>query len=411
MRKAAWALLLLFTFAIPWEYSLDLGPPLGNIARLLGLLTAVAAFPAVFRGGRLHRPGPLHWVTLALYLWLCCSFFWTIAPRETAVKLRGYPQEMMLVWLVCEFAENPADLRSLLRAWLAGSWVLALLTIASFASTDVTLADQIRFAAIGQDPNDTARFLDFGFPLAALLLDGREHWTGRLLAIAYFPAGLAAVLLTASRGGFLVALAALAGCALLAARRVPKALLLGAIAFPALAAVAWAAVPAGTIERLGTIAEQLQNGDLNQRVSIWRQGWQAFLQAPFCGHGAGSFVTAARLAPIDTAHNTALAILVEGGLCGFAIASLIVIISLHSILQTRGAIRLALGTLMAVWLLSSLVGTVGENRTTWHLLGLIAVSRRLSQEEPDTMLASFSAYPSDPALERNPALAAAGSHR
>ena len=59
-----------------------------------------------------------------------------------------------------------------MRAWLAGSWVLALLTIANFALARSCIAEQIRFAAAGQDPNDVARFLDLGFPVAALLLDG-----------------------------------------------------------------------------------------------------------------------------------------------------------------------------------------------------------------------------------------------
>ena len=43
MRRIAWVLLLLFAFAIPWEYSLDLGEPLGNVARIAGLLLLLAA--------------------------------------------------------------------------------------------------------------------------------------------------------------------------------------------------------------------------------------------------------------------------------------------------------------------------------------------------------------------------------
>ena len=187
MRRTAWALLLLFVFAIPWEYSLDLGAPFGNIARIVGLLVLFIAVPAVLRDGTLRRPGPLVWMTLALYLWFCCSFFWTLTPIETLVKLRGYPQEMMLVWLVWELAESPDDLRNLLRAWLAGSCVLALLTIASFVWPDAAAMDQIRFAAAGQDPNDTARFLDFGFPIAAILLGPKENWFAKSLAIGYFP--------------------------------------------------------------------------------------------------------------------------------------------------------------------------------------------------------------------------------
>jgi O-antigen ligase len=380
MRRITWTLLLFFVFAIPWEYSLDLGAPLGNIARIAGLLLLVVAVPTALQSGRIRRLGPVQWLTLALYLWLCWSFFWTSVPETTLMKLRGYLQEMMIVWLIWEFAENPDDLRNLMRVWLAGSWVLAILTIANYASFYPGSADQVRFAAVGQDPNDVARYLDLGFPIAALLLGGRERWPGKLLAAGYLPLGFVCVLLTASRGGFLAAVVALAGCAVLVIRRYPKSILGGALALPAVAGAIWLTLPLPTLERLTSITEQLQNGDLNQRVNIWSAGWQAFLKAPFCGHGAGSFVTVAGLSPIDTAHNTILSILVEGGLYALVLASAIVAFSVRSILTMRGTIRIALMTLMAVWMMSSLVGTVGESRITWLLLGVIAFGHRLAEE-------------------------------
>ena len=390
MRRIAWALLLIFVFTIPWEYSLDLGAPLGNIARITGLLVLVAAIPALLQSGKIRRPGPLQWLTLALYLWLCCSFFWTTVPDTTLMKLRGYLQEMMIVWLIWEFAESHDDLRNLMRVWLAGSWVLAILTIANYVSSYPGSVDQVRFAAVGQDPNDVARFLDLGFPIAALLLSGSEKWPGKLLGAGYFPLGFAGVLLTASRGGFLAALAALSGCAVLLFRRYPKSVLGGLLVLPAVAGAIWIGLPRETLERIGSISEQLQNGDLNQRVNIWSAGWQAFLKAPFCGHGAGSFVTAAALAPIDTAHNTVLSILVEAGLCGLVIATAIVAVSMRSILTMRGTVRIALMTLMAVWMISTLVGTVGESRTTWLLLAVIALIHRLTKHEHDELEPEYS---------------------
>ena len=77
MRRIAWGLLLLFVFAIPWEYSLDLGEPLGNIARLAGLGSAPGGCSGGSAGRRLRAPGPMQWVVLAFYLWFCCSYFWT----------------------------------------------------------------------------------------------------------------------------------------------------------------------------------------------------------------------------------------------------------------------------------------------------------------------------------------------
>jgi len=388
MRRIAWGLLLLFVFAIPWEYSMDLGEPMGNIARLAGLAVLLAAVPAVLELRRLRAPVPMQILVLAFYLWLCCTYFWTIEPLATLDKLRGFFQEMMIVWLVWELSDSAADLRALLRACVAGSWVLALLTVANFATAEA-IATQIRFVAEGQDPNDVARFLDMSLPLAALLLNSERRWGWRLLAGGYLPVGLVAVLLTASRGGFLAALVALAGSGLLLGRAHARKVLAATMALPPAALVLWFMVPHGTFERLATIGEQIQGGDLNQRLNIWQAGWKAFAHAPFIGSGAGSFVNAAGTAPIDSAHNTALSIAVTGGLCALFLAAGIVAAAIWAIRLTHGPLRWALGTALVVWLITSLVATVEENRTTWLLLGLIALAGRLAEEEPEGVAECF----------------------
>lgn len=402
MRKLAWIVLLLFIFAIPWEYSVDFGAPLGNIARLIGIVLLLVAIPAVLQSGEMRIPGPLQVLTTAFFLWLCCSYFWSGTPDVTLVRIRAYFQEMMVVWFAWEFVDTADDLRTVFRVWLAGSWVLALLTIANFALVDPISSEQIRFAAIGQDPNDVARFLDLGFPFAAVLPDGKETWIVRLLAIGYFPLGFAGVLLTASRGGFLTAIVALIGCGFLLFRQRPKGLIAGVLILPVVVGLIWGFAPHETLERLGTIAQQVQGGDLNQRVNIWSAGWHAFLQAPICGHGAGSFVAAAGLSPIDTAHNTVLSILVEGGLAALFIAAAIVVVSVRAIGAMRGTLYLALGTLIMIWLLSSVVGTVAESRTTWLVLAVIAVSQRMAEEQPDELKKVF------PSRESERVLVAAG---
>lgn len=392
MRKIAWLLLLLFAFAIPWEYSLVLAEPLGNIARIAGLLLLLAAVPAVLQAGHLRTPGPLQWMVLALYLWFCFSYFWTIVPLETLEKMRAYFQEMMIVWLIWEFAETPDDLRALLRAEVAGSILLAALTVANLGSAEAVASGQFRFVPVGQDPNDVSRFLDMGFPLAAVLLNCEPRWPARLLALIYLPLGLFSVLLTASREGFVAALAALAGCALLLFRSHARGVLAAAFALPMIAAALWLSVPRQTFERLATIPAQLAGGDLNQRMNIWRAGWHAFIQSPRIGTGAGSFVTAARLNPFATAHNTALSILVGGGLCALFLALGILALVARAAVQTHGPMRVALVTALLVWAVTSLVATVDENRTTWLLFAIIALAGRLAVEQPEQMAACFEAH-------------------
>jgi O-antigen ligase len=393
VRTAAWVLLVAFVFAVPWEYSLDFGEPIGNVARVIGLVLFLVATPAVLQAGRVRRlgltsPGMVQWLVLALFLWYCCSVFWSIDRDSTLERLRGAFQVWMPVWLLWELVEKPEDLRALLRAYVAGSWVLAVLTLANFASPEA--ADQARFAAEGQDPNDVARFLDMGLPLAALLLNSERRWWARVLALGYLPLGLLAVLLTGSREGLLAGIAALTGGGVLLFRRRPERLIPALFLVPAIAALIWALVPAETFERLATIPEQLHSGDLNQRLNIWAAGWQAFKRAPFFGSGAGTFVAATGLAPIDTAHNTLLSISVEGGIVELMLFAVIVLACARSVLRMKGALWIGFGTALGAWCLTCVAATVEQNRTTWLLLGFIACAGRLSLEAPKESVRCFS---------------------
>ena len=134
-------------------------------------------------------------------------------------------------------------------------------------------------------------------------------------------------------------------------------------------------------------------GDLIQRLNIWRAGWQAFVHAPFFGSGAGTFVDAAKLAPIDTAHNTALAVAVEGGIIALILAAAILAACARSVFETMGPVRIALGTALLVWMVTSLVATVEQNRTTWLLMAVIAFSGRLAADEPQSLERCFAGAP------------------
>jgi hypothetical protein len=192
--------------------------------------------------------------------------------------------------------------------------------------------------------------------------------------------------------------AALLGCGILLACGHGRRAVAGAFALSAIAAALWLIVPRDTIARLATISEQAQGGNLNDRVNIWTLGWHAFAQAPLLGYGAGTYVTAAGLAPIDTAHNTALSILVNGGLCAFFLAVAIVALAAGSIGKTRGPLRLALATTLLIWAIASLAATVEESRTTWLLLALIALAGRLAGEDPEGLAAHFSDVRPSPQL-------------
>ena len=136
---------------------------------------------------------------------------------------------------------------------------MPLLTLVAFSSPEAVAAGQIRFAAYGQDPNEVARFLDLGFPLAALLVNCERRWPLRLLAIGFLPSALSPFCSRLRASGFL---AALVGSRRLVAysragprppRQRPRS-----FALPPFLAALWFIVPGGTLERLATIPEQSQ---------------------------------------------------------------------------------------------------------------------------------------------------------
>jgi O-antigen ligase len=385
-------LLAAYAFTVPWEYSLDTGEPLGNIARIVGLALLAVAIPAAtlrLAQAGLRSPGWIPVLTLGLLLYFGLTTLWTLDEAITLAKLRGYFQEFMVVWILWEFAETAKELRWVMRAFVAGCGLLALLTLANFTSASAVAAEQIRFVAEGQDPNDVARFLDLGFALAALLVATERRWWERGLAGGYLAVGLLAVFLTASRGGLSgAAVAILGSLTLLVVHR--KGVSVGLLAAGVTGAVGIGlVVPAGTLERLLTIPEQLSTGDLNERVNIWNSGWHAFTQAPWLGFGAGTFTLASGTAPYDTAHNTLLSVLVTGGLVAGSLLLCVMVAGASAVVPAKGPIRVALATTLAVWVVTSMVGAVEENRTTWLIFGLLAVAGRLAEEDPRGLLEVF----------------------
>lgn len=382
MRRYARAILLLCVFAIPWEYSLDFGAPLGNVARLLALAALLGTILAVLQEGRFRTPPKVHRFLAAFFLWICLTMLWSIDRAASFEKARGYFQECMIAWLIWELIQTRDQLRSLLRAWVSGSLVLAVLTVAQLAewsSSGVTS----RFAASGWDPNDTARFLDLGLPAAGLMLllvgNAFDRWLTRI----YFPVAMIAVAETGSRGGAIAALVACIGCGTLYFRRRGARLAHAFWVVPLLVLAMSTLVPHETLARLATIAEQVQGGDLNQRTTIWRWGWDAVKIRPWAGYGAGTFAASTGLVSSDTAHNTALAILVEGGMVGLFLGGMILVECGRLAWETGSTARLACGTMLAVWVVSSSVGTAAESRTTWVMLGVISVLAHLNGPPSD----------------------------
>jgi hypothetical protein len=73
-----------------------------------------------------------------------------------------------------------------------------------------------------------------------------------------------------------------------------------------------------------------------------------------------------------------------------------VVLAARSALKTRGPLLVGLITVLLVMVIASMVDTVEENRTTWLLLGIMAVAGRLAVEQSEQFADCFGGGDPDP---------------
>ena len=79
----------------------------------------------------------------------------------------------------------------------------------------------------------------------------------------------------------------------------------------------------------------------------------------------------------------------EGGIIALILGAAIVGVCARSVLITSGSVRIAMATALLAWMITSLVATVEENRSTWLLVSVIALAARLAAAHPETAKQSF----------------------
>jgi O-antigen ligase len=147
-------------------------------------------------------------------------------------------------------------------------------------------------------------------------------------------------------------------------------------------ALAVAYVPDTIVQRLATTGESVEDLSIGGRFRIWKAGANAFARRPLMGYGVSSFKTAVTPdlgANTQIAHNSYVSVLVEEGLIGFLLYSLLLFSILLAILKLpRPERRFAL-ILYFTTLVSMLPLTLEDHKAIWVvfgvLIGLSAVQR------------------------------------
>lgn len=380
-NRIAFAALWLLVFVLPWELFYTF-PGLGTAARLGGMIALGVGLLDVALRGRPRRLGGFHLAIALFVVWAGLSLWWTIHPEGTTIRFKTYAQLALLVWLLWEFAPTPARQHSLMQAYVLGAYVSVLDTVLSYlAGTQVATG---RFAASGFNPNDLGFTLVLALPLAWYLSLTARHkvlvWVNRL----YVPLGMAAILLTASRGSFIPAVAALIIVPWTMSHYPVRTRVAVSLLVVASLIFFRDFIPQSSWRRLSTIRESVASGDLNYRVTIWKAGSQVFMQHPMKGVGAGSY--AAAVGPIlgveRAPHQTFLSVAVGQGLIGLALFLLMFLMAFRNVPRMPPLTR-------KLWMVMALTLAVGlQSRTwdyrkpLWFVLGILAVQTATVPREP-----------------------------
>ena len=207
--------------------------------------------------------------------------------------------------------------------------------------------------------------------MAWYLAVGRGSWLTRWVNRAYVPVALVALLLTASRGGFVAALPALALIPWTFGRLDWRSKLVLSVLVVASIWLVAIMVPTESWERLATLQS---DGTMGYRRIIWNAGFHVALDHPVIGVGAGGFPlsVAQELAKPFPAHNAFLSVLVEQGVIGLLIFGSLFVAAIIPHWRTpplQNRLRVAL-------LATLIIGMIPQNwdyvKSTWFILALLA---------------------------------------
>ena len=385
MRCLAYVTLWIFVFTIPWQNSLPL-ESVGTISQAVGIVAFLATMLWCFSAGRLLRPSRTLLLTAAFATYALLSAGWSLDPAATLLRVQTILQLLGMFWLISELVTESAHIDNIQIAYVAGASVNVIATFAQFVTGNAN--QDLRYSAAGFNPNDAALTLALGIPLAWFLaMQSRPLWI-RLFLFGYLVFAPIAIALSGSRTGALAcATAFLFSCFGMRRMKFSKQLTL-AIALGVCAWCALSIVPETSWSRIFTISEQVDSGDLNQRMSVWSAGAKAFVDHPLFGVGEGAYlqVSDKYFGEGFVAHNTFISVLVELGITGFLVFAAILLATARSIRSLLNSSRSMWFAVAATWLVGVLAATWETQKPTWLFIALIAAAARIRRSSVDVAL-------------------------
>jgi len=370
MRKIAYWLTLTLVFTLPWEDGLSI-PVIGSITKLLGLIAAGFWFLTILTEGRFRKPHLFHAFVLFFFLWNVISYIWSTNINDTIGRIITYGQIFILIVIVWEMFQKPADVIAGLQAYIFGAFVLIASSINNFLHGTIAENYEVRYSATGVNAVDLVVFLLLGLPIAWHLFahaDNKRSSILKIINIAYLPLAIITVLLTASRTSLFAIVPAV--IYILWPKKVDivqLGLRFMIVVFSILCSIAF--LPPSVIERLASASISISSGDIGGRVVLWRETIASFIQLPIFGSGSGTLNTIIG----GLSHQTFLSILAETGLIGFVLFLCILAIVINQAIRLpKGYSGLWLSSFF-VWFVAVLSLSFEFRKVTWILFSFVII--------------------------------------
>lgn len=378
LERFTWLLLCCFVFTIPWEKGVWVGG-IGTIARTVGLVAFLAGVAAIVQRRAVRTPNAVFVCAALFVLWSAATWFWSVHQVATLARGITLAQLLAMMWLLWEFCLGHRRQQQLLRVFLLGAVAGAGITFVRYAMDIQTYYR--RYAATGFDPNTFGLILALAIPIALYLaLGSRNH-----VRWLYYAAALlliSAVLLTASRTALIATFIGFAFVPLTwrhasASHRIASCLL-----FFTLVLSLGGLAPASSRDRLATIPSEITTGTFNSRKQIWKSGARAWLERPMLGVGAGAFPEAVvpwlgrptTAGMLNVAHNSFLSVLVECGIVGFLVFSLMLALLAMFVWMLPSVERMLWLVILVAWAAGVLTLTWEHHKASWLIFSLVPTS-------------------------------------
>lgn len=386
MRRLSFYLFLVFVFTVPWQSAIAIGGS-KTLSSFVGVAALLAGIVALFLEGKVAKPPAFVLAFGVLVLWQIASCFWSVEPDSTLSRAVTMVQLLAMAWLATELCTTERERLKLIEAFVLGCVVVCLVLAQAYLSGQPISG--YRYAPAGFNANESADVIAAAIPLALLVATSYKRGFLVWLNIAYIPLAVFAMVLTASRSGFIATCVGLVSVffALRHTRTLHR------IAWSAVMVAAFAslffAVPVSNnletnLERITFSADEAEVGTLAGRTTIWEAGLESFAEHPFAGTGLYTFRadTEARLGGEHAPHNVWLETAVETGIVGLLLLVATWLLALVPVFRHRD-FRMGFHLcFFLVLLTTSLVANLITSKSLWIGLAILSATGALRNAQP-----------------------------